>query len=53
MGIDKQIEDSYGGKINGWDIELIKENMKNNGSMQGYLFKCLVCGEYRLHIDCD
>ena len=53
MGIDRQIEDSYGCKINGWDIGLLKEKMKNNGSMQGYLFQCICCGKYRLHIDCD
>ena len=25
----------------------------NNGGMQGYLLRCLVCGKYRLHIDFD
>lgn len=53
MGIDKEIEESYGSEINGWDIELLKQNMRNGGSMQGYLFKCLHCGQYRLQIDCD
>jgi uncharacterized protein CbrC (UPF0167 family) len=27
--------------------------LKNNGSMQGYLFKCLHCGQYRLTVDSD
>ncbi len=53
MGIDRQIEESYGSKVNGWDIEELKEYMSNNGSVQGYLFKCLHCGEYKLHVDCD
>ena len=53
MGIDKQIEESYGDEINGWDIETLKEDMVNDGGLQGYLFKCLHCGEYRLYADCD
>lgn len=53
LGIDTEIEESYGKDINGWDIELLKTNLINGGSMQGYLFKCLHCGKYRLHIDCD
>lgn len=52
-GIDKEIEDAYGTEINGWDINLLKQNMKNGGGMQGYLFKCLHCGQHRLLIDCD
>lgn len=33
--------------------EELSERLVNNGSMQGYLFKCLHCGKYRLHIDMD
>lgn len=51
--IDKDIEESYGTQINGWDIEELKQSMRNGGSVQGYLFKCLHCGKYRLQIDCD
>ena len=53
LEIDKQIEESYGNEINGWDIEMLKQNLVNGGSLQGYLFKCLHCGQYRLQIDCD
>ena len=53
MGIDKEIENSYGNQINGWDIEELKQGMINGGSVQGYLFKCLHCGQYRLQVDCD
>ena len=53
LGIDKEIEESYGNEINGWDIEMLKQNLVNGGSLQGYLFKCLHCGKYRLQIDCD
>ncbi len=27
--------------------------MSNNGSVQGYLFKCLHCGTHLVHYDCD
>lgn len=53
LGIDKELEESYGTQINGWDIEELKKSMINGGSVQGYLFKCLHCGKYRLQIDCD
>ena len=53
MGIDKEIEETYGSEINGWDIDMLKQSMRNGGGMQGYLFKCLHCGQYRLLIDCD
>ena len=36
-----------------FDFEDIKECLTNNGSMQGYLFRCLHCGEYFLYADCD
>lgn len=53
MGIAQQIEKNYDEKICGSDFEDIKECMTNNGSMQGYLFRCLHCGEYFLYADCD
>ncbi len=53
IGIDKEIEESYGDQIDGWDIEELKQVMINGGSVQGYLFKCLHCGQYRLQVDCD
>ena len=53
LGIDTEIEESYGTQIDGWDIEELKQSMKNGGSVQGYLFKCLHCDKYRLQIDCD
>ena len=31
----------------------LENYLVNNGSMQGYLFKCLHCGQYRLTVDCD
>ena len=53
MGIDGEIEQSYDADLNMFDIEDVKENMVNNGGMQGYLFKCLHCGKYFLYVDCD
>lgn len=31
----------------------LKKFLVNNGSLQGYLFKCVVCGKYRITSDCD
>ena len=53
MGIAQQIEKNYDEDICGFDFEDIKECLTNNGSMQGYLFRCLHCGEYFLYADCD
>lgn len=53
MGIEEQIEKNYDEEICGFDLEDIKECLTNNGSMQGYLFRCLHCGEYFLYADCD
>ena len=53
MGIAGQIEKNYDEEICGFDFEDIKECLTNNGSMQGYLFRCLHCGEYFLYADCD
>ena len=51
MGIDEQIEKDYieNGDMN---IEIIKKCV-SNGQLQGYLFQCLTCGQYRLYVDCD
>lgn len=37
--------------MDGW----IRENLEalGNGSLQGYLFRCLHCGKHLLHVDCD
>lgn len=37
--------------LDGW----IRENLEDlgNGSLQGYLFRCLHCGKHLLHVDCD
>lgn len=52
MGIAEEIEEDYDQKLNGFNFCDIKEYM-GNGSIQGYLFKCLHCGKYRLYTDCD
>lgn len=53
IGIDKEIEEYYGTDVNGLDIELLKKYMKNDGDMQGYLFKCLHCGKHLIQVDCS
>lgn len=53
LGIDKEIEETYKDGIHGWSFDEVKQNMTNGGSLQGYLFKCLHCGQYVLRVDCD
>ena len=53
MGIDNEIEKNYNQELNGFELKDVKECMYNEGSMQGYLFKCLHCGEHFLYVDCD
>ena len=38
---------------NGYDPEFIKSHLSKDGSLVGYLFQCLNCGQHRLHVDCD
>ena len=44
------LEADIGGTEN---MAYIKNNLVNGGSMQGYLFQCLHCKKYRLHLDYD
>jgi hypothetical protein len=53
MGLADKLEDIYRKDAAMFDIEDIRKCMMNGGSLQGYLFKCLVCGEYQLYADCD
>ena len=53
MGIDKEIEETYKDGVSGWPLKEVKEYMYNGGDFQGYLFRCLHCGKYVLHVDCD
>jgi hypothetical protein len=43
-----KMSDEYGLKE-----EEFKSRLVNNSSLQGYLFKCVKCGKYRLTSDCD
>ena len=52
MGILEEVLEEPGSE----DVEWIRENLpylSRDGSMQGYLFRCLHCGKYLLHVDCD
>lgn len=33
--------------------DLSKKQLEKGGSLQGYLFRCVVCGKYRLAVDSD
>ena len=38
---------------NDYETEMVKEYLSKDGSLVGYLFQCVNCGQHRLHIDCD
>ena len=52
MGIETEIEDDLSANSE-YPIPTVKQYLKIDGGMQGYLFRCLVCGKHRLHIDSD
>lgn len=52
MGISNEIKKNYDQQSIGFTFEDIKSYM-GNGSMQGYLFQCIKCGEYLIYADCD
>ena len=52
MGIEAEIEEDLPANCD-YPVSVVKQHLRNNGSMQGYLFRCLVCGKHRLHVDCD
>ena len=52
-GIADEIEETYDEELVGFPLEVVKECMINDGSMQGYLFQCLHCGKHVLWVDCD
>jgi uncharacterized protein len=37
----------------GYDPEDIRDNLTKDGSLVGYLFQCVKCGQRRLHADSD
>lgn len=37
----------------GYPPEFILEHLTTSGSLVGYLFQCVKCGQHRLHADCD
>lgn len=37
----------------GYDPEFITNYLTTEGSLVGYLFQCVNCGQHRLHADCD
>jgi uncharacterized protein CbrC (UPF0167 family) len=47
-----EIQDNFE-NFTGFDIKELKEYLSPNGSLCGYLFRCLKCGQYCLYADCD
>lgn len=37
----------------GYTEDEIKQYLRKEGNLQGYLFQCLTCKKHRIHIDCD
>lgn len=51
MGISEEVYADYE-KMGWYDIDTVREYL-GNGSLAGYLFRCLHCGKYRLYVDAD
>lgn len=49
MGLENSVE--FATEVEGYSEH--KEYIVNGGSCQGYLFRCLNCKKYILHVDCD
>ncbi|TYQ18136.1 UNVERIFIED_CONTAM: hypothetical protein Cloal_0547 [Acetivibrio alkalicellulosi] len=50
-GIINDLEDDI--SESGFTKDDLQRILVNGGSLQGYLFKCNICGKYRIHFDCD
>jgi uncharacterized protein CbrC (UPF0167 family) len=53
IGVDVVEDIEKQAKNYGLSIEEFKERLFNEGALQGYLFRCVKCGKYRLTSDCD
>lgn len=52
MGIADDVLSEYA-QQNEYEIEVVRNHLGKDGSLCGYLFKCLHCGKYRLWVDAD
>ena len=52
MGIADEVFEEYASHGE-YDIDEVRPYLEKNGSMAGYLFKCLHCGKYRIWVDAD
>ena len=52
MGIAQEVFDDYAQRDE-YDIEDVRKYLVKDGSMAGYLFKCLHCGKHRIWVDAD
>lgn len=57
LGIEKELEqdllENEWLREANWTVSELKEVLCKGSSLQGYLFRCLHCGKYHLHIDAD
>ena len=53
MGLSEEIRSTYRMDMCMIDIDTVRESLIRDGSMQGYLFRCLHCGKRYLYVDID
>ena len=52
-GLAEEIAETYRQDVCGFEFEDIRQYMRKDGSLTGYLFRCLHCGRHFLYADCD
>lgn len=53
MGLAEEIAETYRQDLCGFEFEDIRQYMRKDGGLTGYLFRCLHCGKHFLYADCD
>ena len=53
LGITEEVLKDYLEQDIAYDEETVRKYLVRDGSLCGYLFRCLHCGKYRLYIDAD
>ena len=52
-GLAEEIAETYRQDLCGFEFEDIRQYMRKDGGLTGYLFRCLRCGKHFLYADCD
>lgn len=51
LGIKEAVLQDYASLPFSYPIETVRQYLRKDGIMTGYLFRCLHCGRYRLYVD--